>query len=154
MQHQSSPIFMHLDLLIFKTQPCQKKKSHKAKTCMNYHFTSEIRRSLKQYNYGKVICPEKDHCHKGDMCEFCHNFVEQIYHPENYKKKYCNDFISNGQCKFGNFCAQAHSDLELKIAPLHLMPIDENFLLFHFKSEFCPFSKINHDRFTCVFAHN
>ncbi len=34
------------------------------------------------------------------------------------------------------------------------MTIDENFLLFNFKSEFCPFSKMNHDRFTCVYAHN
>ena len=48
----------------------------------------------------------------------------------------------------------AHSDLELKITPLHLIPIDKNFLFFLLKSEFCPFSKINHDRFKCVYAHN
>ena len=48
----------------------------------------------------------------------------------------------------------AHSDFELKIVPLHLLPIDKNFLLFSFKSEFCPFSKISHDRFKCVYAHN
>lgn len=26
--------------------------------------------------------------------------------------------------------------------------------MFLFKSEFCPFSKIKHDRFSCVYAHN
>lgn len=48
----------------------------------------------------------------------------------------------------------AHSDLELKVTPLHLFPISKAFLLFMFKSEFCPFSKLEHDRFTCPFAHN
>ena len=43
------------------------------------------------------------------------------------------------------YCALAHSDYELKIKPLHLLPIDRNFLLFLLKTEFCPFSKIKHD---------
>lgn len=84
---------MHLDLIQFKTQPCKKKKCHKAKTCMNYHFPSEKRRSLKNFKYGKVVCPDKKECKNGDYCEYSHNFIEQIYHPDNYKKKYCKDFI-------------------------------------------------------------
>ena len=32
--------------------------------------------------------------------------------------------------------------------------MDNNFLLFEFKSVFCPFSKLEHDRYTCVYAHN
>lgn len=42
----------------------------------------------------------------------------------------------------------------MKIKALHLIKIDRDFLFFYFKSEFCPFSKIDHDRFTCVYAHN
>ena len=47
-----------------------------------------------------------------------------------------------------------HSDEELKPDPLHLYPINQNFFMFQFKSVFCPFSKMNHDRFRCVYAHN
>lgn len=112
---------MHLDLTMFKTMPCTKKKPHKAKKCMNYHFLSEKRRVLGQFMYKKVICTNKENCSKGDYCEFSHNFIEQIYHPENYKKKYCHEFILKKNCKFGNFCALAHSDFELKISPLHVM---------------------------------
>lgn len=67
---------MHLDLLVFKTEPCTKKKSHKGKICMNYHFPSEKRRCLRQFQYSKVICLNKDNCPKGDDCEFSHNFIE------------------------------------------------------------------------------
>jgi hypothetical protein len=89
-----------------------------------------------------------------ENCSFAHNFVEQIYHVDSYKKRYCKDYIEKNRCKYDAYCAMAHSDLELKITPLHLLPVDKDFLLFSFKSEFCPFSKINHDRFKCVYAHN
>ena len=69
-------------------------------------------------------------------------------------KKFCEDFVKSGKCQYGEYCALAHSDLELKIKPLHLLPVNNNFLLFEFKSVFCPFSKLEHDRYTCVYAHN
>ena len=62
--------------------------------------------------------------------------------------------MKSGKCQYGEYCALAHSDLELKIKPLHLLPVNNNFLLFEFKSVFCPFSKLEHDRYTCVYAHN
>ena len=149
----ASPINMHLDLSVFKTQPCKDNSPHEIKKCIFYHFKSEKRRSLTRYVYSKTLCTKKQKC-TSDACAYAHNFIEQIYHPDNYKKKYCKDFIEKGNCKFGIYCALAHSDMELKIKPLHLMRIDRDFLLFHFKSEFCPFSKIEHDRFKCVYAHN
>lgn len=148
-----SPINMHLDLSIFKTQPCQDNSPHEIKKCIFYHFKSEKRRPLTRFVYSKTLCKKKQKC-SNETCAYAHNFIEQIYHPDNYKKKYCKDFIEKNGCKFGIYCALAHSDLELKIKPLHLMRIDRDFLLFHFKSEFCPFSKIEHDRFKCVYAHN
>lgn len=150
---EKNPINMHLDLSSFKTAPCPNNSPHEIKKCTYYHFKSEKRRPLTQHVYSKTLCKRKNHC-SNQHCSYAHNFIEQIYHPDNYKKKYCKDFIENGSCKFGVFCALAHSDLELKIKPLHLMTIDRDFLLFHFKSEFCPFSKIEHDRFKCVYAHN
>ena len=153
MIEHKNPIFLHLDLSSFKTEKCQNSNSHEAKKCTKYHFLTEKRRSQREFFYQKSLCPNKDKCND-DGCVYSHNFVEQIYHSESYKKKYCKDFIEKGVCKYEEFCAMAHSDLELKIVPLHLLPIDKNFLLFLFKSEFCPFSKIAHDRFKCVYAHN
>lgn len=150
---EASPINMHLDLSIFKTQPCKDNSPHEIKKCIYYHFKSEKRRPLTRFVYSKTLCTKKQKC-TSDSCAYAHNFIEQIYHPDNYKKKYCKDFIERANCKFGIYCALAHSDMELKIKPLHLMRIDRDFLLFHFKSEFCPFSKIEHDRFKCVYAHN
>lgn len=62
--------------------------------------------------------------------------------------------MANGECSYEKYCAFAHSEEELKIKLLHKMTIDIDFLLFHFKSEFCPFQKIQHDKFSCVYAHN
>jgi len=152
-QEYKNPIFLHLDLSKFKTDKCGNPAPHDAKKCSRYHFPSEKRRSQREYFYQKSLCMNKEVC-MDDGCPFAHNFVEQIYHSDSYKKKYCKDFIEKCVCKYEEFCAMAHSDLELKIVPLHLLPVDKNFLLFLFKSEFCPFSKINHDRFKCVYAHN
>jgi len=152
-QEVKNPIFLHLDLSLFKTHRCPSNHPHDAKKCFYYHFPSERRRSLCQVYYQKNLCPGKSDCNN-EHCPFAHNFVEQIYHADSYKKRYCKDFIEKGRCKYDAYCAMAHSDMELKITPLHLLPVDKNFLLFRFKSEFCPFSKISHDRFKCVYAHN
>ena len=152
-QESKGPIFLHLDLSLFKTERCPSNNPHDAKKCFYYHFPSERRRSLCQVYYQKNLCPGKSDC-SNENCNFAHNFVEQIYHVDSYKKRYCKDFVDKGRCKYDAYCAMAHSDLELKITPLHLLPVDKNFLLFRFKKEFCPFSKISHDRFKCVYAHN
>jgi hypothetical protein len=80
--------------------------------------------------------------------------MEQLYHPDNYKKKYCKSFYERKVCKFGDYCALAHTEEELQIKLLHKMEKDKIFFLNHFKSEFCPFSKIEHDKFKCFYAHN
>jgi hypothetical protein len=148
-----NPIFLHLDLSNFKTEPCSITTPHEIKRCFFSHFPSEARRSLNDVFYSKILCPKKGTC-PDPHCKYAHNFIEQIYHVDNYKRKYCKDFIEAGRCKYAEFCALAHSDYELKITPLHLLPITKDFLLFYFKTEFCPFSKIHHERFTCVYAHN
>lgn len=148
-----NPIFLHLDLSTFKTESCTISTPHEIKRCFYSHFPSETRRSLNAVFYSKILCSQKNSCNNS-QCKYAHNYIEQIYHVDNYKRKYCKDFIESGRCKYAEFCALAHSDYELKINPLHLLPISKDFLLFFFKTEFCPFSKINHDRFTCVYAHN
>lgn len=153
MEEKKDPLFVHLNLSKFKTEPCHLTFTHEPKRCFFYHFELERRRPQNEVSYNKILCANKANC-LNDNCKYSHNYIEQIYHVENYKKKYCKDFIEQGKCKYAEYCALAHSDFELKILPLHLLPISHDFLLFRFKSEFCPFSKITHDRFTCVYAHN
>lgn len=148
-----NPVFLHLDLAKFKTEKCTNPVQHDPKKCPFYHHLAEKRRSQRDHFYVKSMCPNKDDC-SNEHCSLSNNYVEQIYHSDSYKKKYCKDFIEKASCKYEEYCAMAHSDCELKITPLHLLSIDKNFLLFSFKSEFCPFSKISHDRFKCVYAHN
>lgn len=144
------PIFLTLDLEQFKVARCR--NMCKSKKCSSWHSWHDSRRPWVRLRYSKYPC-EAAQC-KDKSCLFSHNIIEQKYHPDNYKKKYCQEFIELEECKFGEVCALAHSDQDLKIRPLHLMSIDLDFFLFHFKSEFCPFGKIEHNRFTCVYAHN
>ncbi len=146
-------IFLHLDLSKFKTLPCNVKIPHKVKMCFFYHFKTEKRRCLDTVYYKKVACPIKKAC-KNEFCGYAHNSIEELYHPDNYKKKYCKDFITKKECKYKRFCAHAHSDFEFKTHPIHFLNLNRGFLLFRFKTEFCPFLKINHDRYKCPFAHN
>lgn len=146
----ADPIFMSLNLEGFKCSKCP--SGCKNKRCSYFHSWHDLRRSWLTLSYSKYPC-EAPSC-KNQQCPFSHNIIEQKYHPDNYKKKYCQEFIETGACQFGEVCALAHGDSELKIRPLHLMQVDLDFLFFHFKSEFCPYGKIEHNRFTCVYAHN
>ena len=146
----TNPICILLHLDIFKDAECP---SHcKKKNCRFFHSLSERRRPFSKFFYSKLLCPNAETC-ENIKCRFSHNLTEQIYHPENYKKKYCLNFLKKNSCAYSESCAYAHSDHELKILPLHLLRIDPSFIFFTFKSEFCPF-KHQHDRFVCVYAHN
>jgi len=48
----------------------------------------------------------------------------------------------------------AHGENEIRIRLLDKMERNKDFFLYMFKSEFCPYSKIKHDKYKCVFAHN
>lgn len=144
------PLFMSLRLECFKEKACT--GGCAGKKCTGFHSWHDSRRPWNEIGYSKYLC-EDTKC-RDQKCCFSHNVIEEKYHPDNYKKKYCQEWVEKGGCKFGEVCALAHSDLELKIKPLHLMKIDLEFLLFRFKSEFCPFGKLPHDRFICVYAHN
>lgn len=141
---------LHLRLDSFKTQPCPKNCVHIS--CSFFHNLADRRRPLSVSPYSKFICPKAEKC-LSKQCRRAHNFTEQVYHPENYKKKYCKNLIKKGHCHFGDVCAYVHSDRQLKSFPLHLVPENLEFMLFRFKSVFCPFWH-EHDKLKCVYAHN
>lgn len=94
-------------------------------------------------------------CPLGDNCKNAHNRVEEFYHPEKYKTKFCQSYPDHLEsCEYGAaFCAFAHHENELKIDLLHLMPQDADFYMFYFKTAWCPFP-FEHDKELCVYAHN
>jgi hypothetical protein len=97
----------------------------------------------------------KQECEFKDDCIRCHNRVEDFYHPEKYKTKFCATYPDKlANCEYGHVCAFAHHESELTITVLEQMEHDVDFYLFHFKTVWCPFSDKDHQRDQCVYAHN
>lgn len=142
-------VTLSLVLDAYKTKKCEKKCEQK--TCVFYHGDRDLKRQLREVAYSKNKCPTN--C-TDPKCSFANNVIEQKYHPEAYKKKYCKDFVMMGYCGYQDCCSLSHSDEELRIKPLHLMSIDLNFMYFFFKTVYCPFSWEKHNAFSCVYAHN
>jgi len=141
----------------FKTKPCTVKGNHNPKVCDHYHFDKDRRRPTNIFNYSTVMCSyaaRNLECPEGDNCGYCHNKVEELYHPERYKRKFCLCHPHNvHKCEYGNYCSFAHNEGEIKIELLHNMKKDEKFYLYKYKTVFCPYI-YSHDRNQCVYAHN
>jgi hypothetical protein len=149
---------MLLDLNRFKTQQCTVQATHNPKKCFYYHEANSKDRRRPLGTYTSTLCDNLNKCPLGDSCPRAHNTVEDFYHPEKYKSKFCQTYPNHTYaCKFGEMCAFAHTEEELSIDYLHRMERDTDFYLFHFKTVWCPFSDkedTNHPRDVCVYAHN
>lgn len=148
----SNPVFIHLSLFDYKKVKCSERRCPEIGKCMKYHNDCDTIRNPQIVKYRSIKCPNPNCSH--DRCQLSRNYLEKIYHPDFYKKKICFEYFSKGVCKYDEFCALAHSYLELKIPLLNFFEIDRDFLLFHFKTEFCPINLFEHDKFLCVYAHN
>ncbi len=111
--------------------------------------------------YTSEICPfvavgKGQDCPMGDQCFRSHNRVEEFYHPEKYKVKFCSSYPNKVEtCEYGDMCAFAHNEGELTVDLLHKMePKDSDFFMFYFKTIWCPYSDTTHPRDSCVYAHN
>ena len=84
-----------------------------------------------------------------------HNKVEELYHHDNYKQKFCSTYPNRlNECEYGEFCSFAHSENEIKTELLHNYVFDTDFYIFHYKTLWCPFNLTSHDKALCVYAHN
>lgn len=84
-----------------------------------------------------------------------HNTVEEFYHPDKYKAKFCETYFEPDlECEYGDHCAFAHTDAEISIELIDRFDRDTDFYLFHFKTVWCPYNEDSHQREACVFAHN
>lgn len=86
-----------LDLTAFKTQPCKNQGQHNPKKCLYYHEANKKDRRRPPNSYVSEMCSNvqgnsKKECPHGDECIRCHNRVEDFYHPEKYKAKFCSTY--------------------------------------------------------------
>jgi hypothetical protein len=86
-------------------------------------------------------------CALGDSCSKAHNRVEEFYHPEKYKVKFCQSYPGRVEgCDYGDMCAFAHSEEEVTVDLLHKFAPTSgdhqsaDFYMFHFKTVWCPYS--------------
>ena len=96
-------------------------------------------------------------CPAGDDCDKAHNRVEEFYHPDKYKAKFCSSYldpIKNAECDYQEYCSFAHSESELSVELIEKYTVDMDFYMFHFKTVWCPYREDDHDRKVCIYAHN
>jgi hypothetical protein len=56
------------------------------------------------------------------MCKKCHNKIEQLYHTDRYKIKFCLSYPNRLEhCEYGEYCSFAHDEESIKIPLLHKM---------------------------------
>ena len=159
-QISTSQSIAFLDLYTFKIDACQQDpQNHNLKRCPFYHdFYKDRRRPLGTYQ--SEIClhvtGKVTNCPKGDACDRAHNRVEEFYHPDKYKAKFCSSYLEPGSptCEYQEFCSFAHNENELSIELIEKYAIDKDFYMFLFKTVWCPYREDDHERDVCVYAHN
>lgn len=146
-------VIEHLDLDNFKASPCMLNYAHNHKHCPFFHNIKDRKRAGKFYI--SELCENCDNCSNGDNCLKSHNRVEQLYRPEKYKTKFCSFYPNNlDKCDYGIYCSFAHSEADIVVDLIHNYEYDKDFFMFIFKTVWCPFNLIVHDRALCVYAHN
>ncbi|EAR97145.2 zinc finger CCCH type domain protein (macronuclear) [Tetrahymena thermophila SB210] len=155
---QEEYLLEHLELSIFKIQPCPNQNiQHNHKQCQYYHGLKDRRRVGTNYSHDpcQFIDSFGANCPLGDKCPKSHNKVEQLYRPDKYKTKFCTYYPNNCKsCEYGIFCSFAHSENDINTELIHNYEYDVDFYIFYYKTVWCPFNYINHDRGMCVYAHN
>ncbi|KRX07608.1 hypothetical protein PPERSA_11157 [Pseudocohnilembus persalinus] len=155
-QKNDPPLLMHLELSQFKVLKCPNQSQHKHKQCKFYHSNKDRRRPGNHYS--SDLCPDLDEngtCERGDACNKSHNKVEQVYSADKYKAKFCTQYpYSIDRCEYGEYCSFAHTEQDIQIELIHNYVYDQDFYIFHYKTIWCPFNIISHDRSQCVYAHN
>ena len=148
---------IEFDLISFKTLACLNSSRHNEKQCLFYHSNKDRRRLLSSIQYSSEIClysEDDKECPNKDFCSRSHNRVEQFYHPEKFKSKYCSHFGDNLKlCPYGNYCSFAHSEEGISVQLIHKITRSQDFYLFYFKTVWCPFNN-QHDKSSCIYAHN
>jgi hypothetical protein len=156
----------HLDLYNFKKFRCNKDKCRDYLQCFDYHNDQDHIRDPKEIYYSPEKCP--DNCGDDD-CEYSHNDFEKWYHPELYKRVFCKSlfnvnnsqhfkgsilYCEHGKCHLRDFCPFAHNEEEIRTELFYNYDIDDDFMMFKYKTEICPLTCIEHDHEKCLYSHS
>ena len=152
----------HLDIYSFKKICCDKKNFHNHFKCFNFHGDEDFIRDPEDFDYSPELCPLN--C-RNPFCKYSHNSYEKHFHPLTYKKMFCKHMFKakkdgkiilkkNFECPQGEFCPFAHNQEEIKTELLYNLDIDDDFLMFKFKMEPCPFVCVEHDKKKCLYGHD
>ena len=107
-----------LDLDTFKVKQWTAGTNHNPKKCLNYHdFKRDRRRPMGTYSSEFCMSMTKiGEWPNGDTWNRAHNRVEEFYHPEKYKVKFCSTYPNEvNSWEYGNFCSFAHHVDEIMI---------------------------------------
>lgn len=154
----------HVDLRNFKKFKCDRPHEHSHVDCFDFHDEDDHIRCLREVDYSPEFCSEN--C--GDLnCGFAHNSFEKWFHPSMYKKAFCKSMFEaqssseggsvkckfDGKCLLRDFCPFAHNEEEIRTELFYNYEIDDDFMMFKFKTETCPLTCLNHDHQKCVYSH-
>jgi len=95
----------------YKSSWCPNRKdSHDSKACLYAHHMRDFRRPPELFKYTPEDCEVINSqgwemCPKGLFCNKCHTTVERLYHPDKYKRIYCD----RSRCNKSEICAFFHS---------------------------------------------
>lgn len=153
----------HLKLSEFKKFKCTRSDAHDHKTCFDYHGEEDRIRS----NPGNASVSKKckDGCGSNRKCSTEQNDYEKWFHPSRYKKVFCKSLFeyskdgklqcsSDAKCPLKDYCPFAHNEEEIRTELLFNYEIDDDFMMFRFKTETCPLMCIDHDHEKCVYSHS
>ena len=107
---------------MFRYKSCwcpNKKDSHDSKSCIYAHHMRDFRRPPEIFKYIPEDCEYMsganqasesgwEQCPQGLLCNKCHTTVERLYHPDKYKRIYCD----RSRCNQREICAFFHSQQE------------------------------------------
>jgi hypothetical protein len=101
-------------LISFKTEACPHPEIyHNLKQCNYYHSQQDKRRRT-------VYSSEKcNFMNCSENCAYSHNIVEQMYHEDRFKTRYCANYENPELCVYGFFCSFVHNENEFRISLLH-----------------------------------
>ncbi|CAL4065522.1 unnamed protein product, partial [Meganyctiphanes norvegica] len=92
----------------FKIHPCKSTDCNKKEKCPYFHDFEDKRRDPFIHKYRPRLCTQSSSCIRGENCNFSHNAIERLYHPDFFRTKPC----TRDPCKYGKSCAFLHKNYE------------------------------------------
>ncbi|XP_071515027.1 uncharacterized protein [Panulirus ornatus] len=98
----------------FKVKLCINTKCDSPGLCLNYHTSTDKRRSLDVFEYSDEMCqemPKRGRCFLKDACPFAHTAVEKDFHVKQFRSLICPGWSKSNFCqKTEEVCPFVHPE--------------------------------------------